>query len=208
MSHTTSPLRLLARAGFLLWELPQNALGVLNLALVALAGGVRRIESSDERLMVELEPVGNPVSLGLFVFYGVKDSSRYVPFGRENRDHEYGHSIQSRWLGPLYLVVVGLPSTLRVVYAVAYRELVGRRRDRRAPGTQPLAANAATSCANASRSHTPRVAAASELARAPRCARHRHATRSLTCFTRSGSPVFATPRWGAGGRDGARARCP
>jgi hypothetical protein len=127
MSQATSPLRWLTRAGLLLWELPQNVLGVLNLALVGLAGGVRRIDLSDERLMVELEPIGNSVSLGLFVFYGVEDNSRYVPIGRENRDHEYGHSIQSRWLGPLYLGVVGLPSTLRVVYAVAYRELLGRR---------------------------------------------------------------------------------
>ena len=48
---------------------------------------------------------GRGVSLGLFLF---------VPDGADERllAHEYGHSLQSLLLGPLYLVVIGLPSVL------------------------------------------------------------------------------------------------
>ncbi len=45
------------------------------------------------------------LSLGLFVF---------VPEGEDPRllRHEYGHTLQSLLLGPLYLPVIGLPSLL------------------------------------------------------------------------------------------------
>jgi len=46
------------------------------------------------------------LSLGLFMF---------VPDGKKGRDflvHEYGHTIQSLVLGPLYLIVIGIPSAL------------------------------------------------------------------------------------------------
>jgi hypothetical protein len=47
--------------------------------------------------------------------------------GRENADHEYGHALQSRRYGPLYLALVGVPSVLRAAYAVAHRARTGRR---------------------------------------------------------------------------------
>ena len=78
-----------------------------------------------ERVLVELSE-GAAVCLGLFVLWTDRDNP-YVPVGPENRAHEYGHSIQSRWLGPLYLPIVGLPSTLRVGYAVAYKWIHKRR---------------------------------------------------------------------------------
>jgi hypothetical protein len=43
------------------------------------------------------------------------------------RAHEHGHTFQSRLFGPLYLPLVGVPSVSRVLYAIAYRELTGRR---------------------------------------------------------------------------------
>jgi hypothetical protein len=118
---------MLARAGLFLWELPQNVLGIANLALQRAAGNVRGARFERERLMIELEGDG-AVSLGLFVFFATKDN-RWVPVGPENRDHEYGHSIQSRRLGPLYLPLVGLPSTARVLYAIAHHTLRGKRWD-------------------------------------------------------------------------------
>ena len=38
--------------------------------------------------------------------------------GPENVDHEYGHAVQSRRLGPAYLPLVGVPSVMRVAYAM------------------------------------------------------------------------------------------
>ena len=47
---------------------------------------------------------GGSVSLGQFIF---------LSKGRDDvRPHEFGHSIQSLILGPLYLLVIGLPSVL------------------------------------------------------------------------------------------------
>lgn len=46
------------------------------------------------------------LSLGFFLF---------IPEGEEGKEfivHEYGHTIQSLLLGPLYLIVVGIPSLL------------------------------------------------------------------------------------------------
>ena len=47
----------------------------------------------------------NSLSLGLFIFLGHNASSRLLK-------HEYGHCIQSLFLGPLYLIIVGIPSIL------------------------------------------------------------------------------------------------
>jgi hypothetical protein len=115
----------LGRAALFAWELPQNLLGAANLVVQAAARNVRHIERDRGRLMIELAGEG-AVSLGLFVFFSTRDS-RFVPVGPENRDHEYGHSVQSRWLGPLYLPLVGAPSVARVAYAVAHRTITGRR---------------------------------------------------------------------------------
>ena len=46
------------------------------------------------------------VSLGMFIFVGThKDKSRER--AREIASHEYGHTLQSLLLGPLYLIAVG-----------------------------------------------------------------------------------------------------
>lgn len=108
-----------------LWELPQNVLGALNLGVQRLLGNVVAIERDRGRIVIELRGDG-AVSLGAFVFFSRVDSA-YVPLGPENRDHELGHSVQSRWLGPLYLPLVGVPSSMRVLYAIAYRKVKGER---------------------------------------------------------------------------------
>lgn len=46
------------------------------------------------------------LSLGLFIFTPPEEHSRSQPV----RVHEYGHTIQSLMLGPLYLIVVGIVS--------------------------------------------------------------------------------------------------
>ena len=61
------------------------------------------------------------VSLGLFVFVTKEpyfyDKVRHACPTREDafrrlRVHEYGHTIQSLFLGPLYLPVIGIPSSV------------------------------------------------------------------------------------------------
>jgi len=114
------------RLALILWELPQNALGVANLAVNGARRRVERIVLERERVMIELGEGGAGVSLGAFVFWSRHDNP-FVPVGPENRDHEYGHSRQSRLLGPMYLPLVGAPSVARVMFAVAHRAVTGKR---------------------------------------------------------------------------------
>lgn len=116
---------LLNRALLFGWELPQNIVGILVLATQAILGNVIAVRFQQERVFVEIRSIG-AISLWLFVFFTCKDNP-FVPVGRENRDHEFGHSFQSRALGPLYLPVIGIASEARVFYAFAYRYVTGRR---------------------------------------------------------------------------------
>ena len=60
------------------------------------------------------------VSLGMFVFVTdepffyekLKDQYSMEELSARLLVHEYGHTIQSLMLGPLYLIVIGIPSTL------------------------------------------------------------------------------------------------
>lgn len=107
-----------------LWELPQNLLGGALLGVSYLRGGVSAIEVEHGRVFVQAPGVG--ISLGLFVFW-FDSGNRYFKPDPLMRRHEYGHTFQSRWLGPLYLPLVGVPSTARACYALLYREVTGRR---------------------------------------------------------------------------------
>lgn len=114
-------------AALLLWELPQNVLGAIDLAITGARGRIETMRWERERLFVQVRGAG-AVSLGLFVFWS-EDDTPFVRITRANKDHEYGHSLQSRLLGPLYLPLVGVPSSCRVAYAIAYRTVTGRRWD-------------------------------------------------------------------------------
>jgi hypothetical protein len=98
----------------LLWEEPQSALGALLLLFRWLVGHVEAVEWANGRVFVLCR--GNGVSLGLFVFYFR---------GPDVREHEYGHTFQSRRMGPLYLLLVGIPSVSRVIYGKLYHKFTG-----------------------------------------------------------------------------------
>lgn len=98
----------------MLWELPQNVLGALTFVSERARGRVVHVEREDGRFVVETE--GTAISLGHVVFW-----SR-----RSSRWHDLD-AVQSKMLGPLYLPIVGVPSTARAIYAFAYREVTGRK---------------------------------------------------------------------------------
>lgn len=99
-------------------------LGAALLAGAKVSGEVLEIERDKQRLFVRSKSLG--VSLGWFVFWS-GDGNRYFGSDSLMKRHEHGHTFQSRMLGPLYLPLVGVPSVSRVVYAMAYREVTGRR---------------------------------------------------------------------------------
>ena len=52
------------------------------------------------------------ISLGLFVFVSAEKDNAKTDRLQRVLAHEYGHTIQSLMLGPLYLLVIGVPSWL------------------------------------------------------------------------------------------------
>jgi hypothetical protein len=89
------------RVFLIIWQLPQAILGVL----VLLFAKKVNIDIEDDFVFVDIR---NRWGLSLypfiFVYYFASDGTW---------DHEIGHAKQSMYLGPLYLLVVGLPSFVR-----------------------------------------------------------------------------------------------
>lgn len=100
---------------------------MLLLGLERARGRVVASERREGRWVVETS--GTAISLGYVVLWS-RRSSRWHDLDERNREHEWGHTRQSRLLGPLYLPVVGVPSSARAVYAFFYRELTGRKWER------------------------------------------------------------------------------
>ncbi|MDM7924930.1 MAG: hypothetical protein QUS35_02835 [bacterium] len=107
-----------------LWELPQNLLGLL--VWLAVRKRVMGRETEGGRVFLRVPDFG--LSLGNFIFWSMADPSAGSGPGTrpDNRAHEFGHSIQSARLGPLYLLAVGLPSVCRFLYARWHRRRLGR----------------------------------------------------------------------------------
>ncbi len=118
-------MKILIKTFFFFWEIFQNILGFCFFISFYLRKKIKVSYFENERYFIELNSVG-AISLGSFVFYTEKDNS-YVPVGLENKNHEYGHSIQSKILGPFYLLTVGLLSESRLVYAFFYKRIKGKR---------------------------------------------------------------------------------
>lgn len=91
------------------WQLPQNLLGVLWKDIKK-DSIITEISNDDIRLVdakAYLIKAGGSVTLGKYVFI----SQTYRDQGMIIK-HECGHVKQSKMLGPLYLIVIGVPSIL------------------------------------------------------------------------------------------------
>lgn len=97
-----------------LWQLPQNILGFIiyhfykgNIT-TRMIDGIKIYESSKLNKAFSL---GNYILIGSNYFL-----SEHIIIG-ELVAHEYGHQKQSKMLGWLYLIIVGIPSSLLHIYA-------------------------------------------------------------------------------------------
>ena len=102
------------------WELPQNALGFI-IKKVCKAEHIMTYKG----VKVYSWNVPGGISLGNFIFVSItqKDllTNKWVQFVK----HEYGHTLQSRKLGWLYLFVIGLPSLIWAQCFQKYRDKTG-----------------------------------------------------------------------------------
>jgi hypothetical protein len=82
------------------WELPQTLVGAIMSLFIK-----HYKEEYKAAVLCRMETARFGMSLGRFIFVASYHSSRTVK-------HEYGHCRQSKYLGPLYLPIVGLTSSL------------------------------------------------------------------------------------------------
>lgn len=91
-----------------LWQLPQNVIALLMMPFI---GKMKLIRYELNSFVFECTKMNSGISLGNFVFVSpesVKKETVVV--------HELGHVMQSRMLGWLYLIVIGIPSLLNVMF--------------------------------------------------------------------------------------------
>jgi len=93
-----------------IWQLPQH---ILAFFLMLLSRGKVKEGTVTYRAVPLLGR--SAVTLGQFTFAGWK-------LDKYTLAHEYGHSIQSKYLGWLYLPLVGIPSILRCIYKIVMRK--------------------------------------------------------------------------------------
>lgn len=108
-----------------LWQLPQNIFGLI----------LSKIEKSFKSRYFEIKyhATRNPgkymkgcaISLGDFIILDISN------FSEQTIRHEHGHQIQSRILGPLYLLVIGLPSVIgNFIDRVFHKEWDNNKREK------------------------------------------------------------------------------
>lgn len=91
---------------YFVWQAPQYIIGLLFLPFIRYD---EVFEYKGKKFIVS-ESIKGGISLGYFTFistslYENKDTNHVV-------EHEYGHMVQSMYLGWLYLLIIGLPSLI------------------------------------------------------------------------------------------------
>lgn len=94
-----------------LWQLPQNLVGLLVRLVCRIAYGAPVVENHRGVSFYYYKCADMGVSLGAQVIM-----SELCRESLTSKDHEYGHCLQSRRLGWLYLIVIGLPSLFGNIY--------------------------------------------------------------------------------------------
>lgn len=101
-----------------LWQLPQNIVALFILLFARLK--IHKKEGywiSSNMPGYGSEYLYSAISLGNYIIASGELSSSAFK-------HEHGHQIQSMYLGPLYLIIVGIPGLIRSIYkTVAKKDL-------------------------------------------------------------------------------------
>ena len=99
-----------------IWQLPQHIIAYV--IMLVNHKSIKLMISKDSiryYLVDHLFDCG--ISLGNYIFLD-NDGD----YGRITVKHEYGHQKQSLMLGPLYLIIIGLPSVIgNIIYRIKYK---------------------------------------------------------------------------------------
>ena len=100
-----------------IWQLPQNIVALIILLWAVLSKRIRKVvmpDFGDGQRIFYVEGFSGGISIGEFIIL----STTYLASDGVTEHHEYGHCRQSRMLGPLFLLVIGIPS---ITCAAFYR---------------------------------------------------------------------------------------
>ena len=87
-----------------IWQLPQHIIALIYFGYLVMMCKDLGIDSRYKQAIVIPCIMRGAITLGNYVFVGL--NSEY----KETVKHELGHTIQSKILGPLYLIIIGIPS--------------------------------------------------------------------------------------------------
>ena len=96
-----------------IWQLPQHIIAYV--IMLVNRKSLKPMTNRDGILYYLVDNLFNcGVSLGNYIFLDADGNYDYITVR-----HEYGHQIQSLIFGPLYLIVIGLPSIIgNIVYRI------------------------------------------------------------------------------------------
>lgn len=102
-----------------IWQLPQNLVGLILLLFYKKEKVYHKLNG---RTFYYTPEMRSGISLGNYIIMNREDME-------DGMKHEYGHSVQSRYLGPLYLIVIGLPSIIWNIFdSVIVDPIVGYKK--------------------------------------------------------------------------------
>ena len=93
--------KILAWTGLFIWQILQN---LVALAMMPFLGKMTLMYKKRYCWSFYCTNMRGSISLGNFIFLGSKSDT--------TAGHELGHVVDSHWMGPLYLFIIGIPSIL------------------------------------------------------------------------------------------------
>ena len=87
-----------------IWQLPQHIVAIIYFGYLVIMCKDLGVDSRYKQATVIPCIMRGAITLGNYVFVGLNSEYRKIV------KHELGHTIQSKILGPLYLIVIGIPS--------------------------------------------------------------------------------------------------
>lgn len=87
-----------------IWQLPQNIIALIYLGYLIAENQILEVEEYKGAKVYTKYSSGS-VTLGNYIFISSRAAENTIK-------HEYGHTKQSLYLGPLYLIIIGIPSIL------------------------------------------------------------------------------------------------
>ena len=116
-------LNTLKEIGLYIWQLPQNLLG---LCFVLFCKDREPVRVENGNLVYVSKRMNGGISLGKYsiissLFFNSRTTKEQFHSSEVVRHEAFGHGTQSRILGPLYLIVIGLPS---IIWAWLYGTVI------------------------------------------------------------------------------------